>query len=270
MQTNETSNHRSVPAVSKSIAIMRLLGRCPNPMGINQVARELGFIPSTCLHILRVLAAEQLVAFDPETKRYSLGLGLLTMARSVISKNDFAGLVQPHLTRLSIRFGITLIGVQMADRAMVVVALSQAALPFRLQVDLGSRFPALISASGRCYAAFGGLSNAELLAGFSSLRWDHPPNFEEWLTQLEATRVQGYGIDREQYIAGVTILSVPFFDRIGRMSHALVASGITERITNDDVRAIAAEMIRIRDEVSELLVASGTSNGSPVLRRTAC
>src|SRR3974377_1420641 len=73
---------RRVPAVSRALAILRLLGRSEKPMGVNQIGRELSLIPSPCLHILRVLMAGELVGFDPHTKLYSLDVGVLTIARS--------------------------------------------------------------------------------------------------------------------------------------------------------------------------------------------
>src|SRR5262245_61591275 len=67
---------RPVPAVTRALAILRLLGRSEEPLGVNAIARALELIPSTALHILRVLVAEELVAFDPVTKRYRLDAGL--------------------------------------------------------------------------------------------------------------------------------------------------------------------------------------------------
>src|SRR5262249_50702680 len=49
---------RSVPAVTRAVAILRLLGASEEPLGVNAIARALELVPSTCLHILRVLAGE--------------------------------------------------------------------------------------------------------------------------------------------------------------------------------------------------------------------
>ena len=53
-----------VPAVTRAIAILRLLGRSRTPMGVKAIAQALGLVPSTCLHILRALVSEQLVKVD--------------------------------------------------------------------------------------------------------------------------------------------------------------------------------------------------------------
>ena len=75
---------REVPAVTRAVAILRALGRSEEPMGVNPLARQLELVPSTALHILRVLTDEGLVAFDPATKRYSIDVGILAIARSAI------------------------------------------------------------------------------------------------------------------------------------------------------------------------------------------
>ena len=255
MPDQDVSSHRQVPAVRRAVAILRLLGRSDRPLGVNQVARDLGLVPSTCLHILRELTHERLVAFDPETKRYSLDIGILAIARAAISRNDFASIVQPHLTALSERFGITAIAVQMSGpEHMVVVALSRASVPFRLQVDLGSRFPALISATGRCVAAFSDWDEAQLRAAFDALKWENPPSFEKWREEVRATRERGYGLDEGNYIGGVTILALPVFDREGQVRQGIVAAGMTERMSAQGMTEIAAEMARMRDAAQAAMV----------------
>src|SRR5689334_13919895 len=97
---------RAVPAVSRAVAILRLLGRGTQPVGVKAIAAELGIVTSTCLHILRVLVAEELVRVD-DAKRYSLGAGMVALARSVIETNSFPAAVQPVLDRLSKAWSVT-------------------------------------------------------------------------------------------------------------------------------------------------------------------
>ncbi len=260
---------RQVPAVTRAVQILRLLGKADEPIGVNQLARELGLIPSTCLHILRVLVEEGLVAFDAVSKRYSIDIGILPIARQAIQRNGFLKVVERRITDLSAKFGVTAIATQISDpRHMVVVAISQAALPFRLQIDLGARFPALISASGRCLAAFNPIDREELESRFHKLKWDHPPAFESWLSEVEVTRSRGYGVDRGSYISGVTIIAVPLFDRSGQMTRSIVAIGISERMDSIGVPAIAKDMIAMRNDISSLLIGDHPSR-SPTVKKTS-
>src|ERR1700751_736469 len=61
---------RAVPAVTRAIAILRLLSRSHTPQSLKAIAESLDLVPSTALHIARALVAEDLLQVDPQTKRY--------------------------------------------------------------------------------------------------------------------------------------------------------------------------------------------------------
>ncbi|MET0389246.1 MAG: IclR family transcriptional regulator [Polyangiales bacterium] len=215
------------PAISRAAAVLRLLGKHDAPLGVHAIARELGLVPSTCLYVLRALVAEEFVSFDPDTKRYALEAGVLTLARHWLRRNRFTDLAQPILDRISQTFGVTMLGVHIVGLDhIVVVAVSQSGPSFQLSTQIGSRFPALISATGRCIAAFGDYAETELEERFSALRWDEPPTFDAWKTQVSQTRVQGFAVDAGHYIAGVTVVAAPVWKSRAKLSHALVAIGV--------------------------------------------
>jgi len=219
------------PAISRAAAVLRLLGKSDVPLGLQSIARELGLVPSTCLYVLRALVAEEFVAFDPDTKRYSLEAGVLTLARHWLRRDRFNDLAQPVLDRLARRFGVTMLGVHIVGlEHIVVVSVSQAGPAFQLSAQIGSRFPALISATGRCIAAFGEYSLSDIEPRFKTLRWDDPPSFETWKAQVAKTESQGFAIDEGHYMAGVTVLAAPVWKSRGKLSHALVALGLGNAI----------------------------------------
>ncbi len=236
------------PAIARAAAILRLLGKSETPLGVNAIARDLGLVPSTCLYVLRALADEELVAFDPDTKRYSLEAGVLTLARGWLRRNQFSDLAQPVLDRLARDFGVTVQSVQIVGLDhIIVIAKAEGGASFQVSAQVGSRFPALISATGRCIAAFGGYTGSQLEARFQTLRWDDPPTLAEWQGQVEQAHQQGFGVDDGNYIAGVTVLAAPIWKTQGRPSHALVAIGI------------GSAMQRQRDALAHALVAGARS-----------
>jgi len=253
-QVAPTHRVRQVPAVTRAVAILRLLGRSEESLGVNAIARALGLVPSTCLHILRALTAEGLVAIDPETKRYRLDAGLLAIAGSVLSRNDFRELAQPELDRLARRHRVTAIGVQVIGlEHIVVVAISRPDHALRLHVDIGSRFPALISASGRCIAAWSGQPWPVLERHFRGLRWDRPPSWSAWRAEVEATRAKGYAVDEGNYIRGVTVVAAPVTDARLAVSHVLVVVGVKEQIRQIGVDALARELCAVARALSRRL-----------------
>ena len=240
-----TVKESRAPAIARAAAVLRFLGRSETPVGVHAVARELGLVPSTCLHVLRALLAEELVAFDPDTKRYSPGPGLLTLARHWLRRSRFPNIVQPVLDRLGGSYGITVFGVSIVGHDHIIaVALSPAGPNLQISTQIGSRFPALISATGRCVAAFGGYPRDEIEQRFRTLQWDNPPSLEQWWQEVEETREQGYAIDDGNYIVGVTVVAAPVWEDGPKLSHALVAIGHKNMMPPHQLAALQQDLVR--------------------------
>jgi DNA-binding IclR family transcriptional regulator len=242
------------PAISRAAAVLRLLGKSDAPLGLQAIARELGLVPSTCLYVLRALVAEEFVAFDSDTKRYALEAGVLTLARHWLRRDRFHDLAQPHLDRISQKFDVTMLGVLIVGiEHIIVVTVSQSGQNFQLSAQVGSRFPALISATGRCIAAFGDHSQAELNARFETLRWDEPPTLEQWQAQVRRTRAESFAIDEGNYISGVTVLAAPVWKTRAKLSHALVAIGMGGAMKRAGLAALQNALVAAAGAVSTQL-----------------
>ena len=242
------------PAISRAAAVLRLLGKSDKALGLQPIARALGLVPSTCLYVLRALVDEELVAFDADTKRYSLQAGVLTLARHWLRHNQFTNLAKPLLDDISVTSDATLLGVQVVGlEHIIVVAVAESGGNFQISAQIGSRFPALISATGRCIAAFGGYADDDLEAGFASLRWDKAPTLEEWKDQVEETRKQGYAIDAGNYMSGITVVAAPVWQTRDRLSHALVAVGISSALRRTGLPALEKRLVSAASSLSKQL-----------------
>lgn len=246
---------RAVPAVTRAVAILRLLSRSRAPLSLRAIAQALELVPSTALHILRALVAEQLLQVDAQTKQYRLGVGMLPLARAMLENGDFPSLVRPKLDDLSSRYGVTAIGVEVPDLDhMIVVALARTQAPVRLHVDVGSRFPALISATGRCVAAFSAHPWTEIERRFRQLSWHSAPSYDTWRKEVDLVRRQRFSIDRGNYIAGVTIVAVPVLNIRGTISHTIAAVGLGSQLDRARSLALARDMRAAAQEVAAQLV----------------
>jgi hypothetical protein len=116
MRTASAPRVRAVPAVTRAVAILRLLGRSRAPLGVKAISQVLGLVPSTSLHILRVLVAEELVKVDA-AKQYSLGMGALSLAAMALEGSDRP--VQPRSTICPGAGLVTAIGVECPTPTMI-------------------------------------------------------------------------------------------------------------------------------------------------------
>ena len=242
---------RQVPAVTRAVAVLKYLARIEAPAGVVQLSFALGIIPSTCLHILRVLHAEGLVACQPATKKYQLGAGILALARAFESKDAFVRTVHPHLESFAERHRCTAVGIELdANDHFVVVSSASASAGMSVTVMVGTRMPAMVSATGRCLAAFGSWPMAELKTKFAALRWQNPPKFETWYKEVQETRRRGYGIDQGNYMGGITVIAIPIFDDKMAIVGALACVQLSDQMTAKGIKTRAGELQRVAARVS--------------------
>lgn len=70
-------------------------------MSVTEIAAEVGLHKSSVSRALNNLRAEGMVAWDEQTQRYRLGLGMITLAGAALADRDLVGLARPILEALA-------------------------------------------------------------------------------------------------------------------------------------------------------------------------
>ncbi|MCC7288021.1 MAG: IclR family transcriptional regulator [Burkholderiaceae bacterium] len=233
---------RPVPAVKRSIGILDHLARASEPQSLSQVARAVGIIPSSCLHILRELANGRLVRVDEERKVYSLGWHILELARSLEERDGFAAVAQPYLGRIAgAHNAVASASVFDGKSRIVVIASCGVTDRAPIHVPVGLRVPFLSSATGRVLAAFNPYPDATLRAAFDELNWQRPITFRQWKRELAEVRANGYAIDEGHYRRGITVVAAPV-PQGERVDKFVGASMLSEQVSGKPLRELAEEM----------------------------
>lgn len=246
---------RRVPAVTRAIAILRFLAKESEPIGIVPLARGVGLVPSTCLHITRVLVDEGLVAISPGTKRYTLGSGILSLASAYSRRNVLAKVVGNRLDHMSKEYGFVFAAVEVSSVTdYVVVGVGATQTGFSVSLTVGTRFPIFVSASGRCWAAFGPsadkLHQKRVRKQVESVNWEEPPSFDTWISEVELVKKHGYAVDVGNFIRGVTVVAVPVFNELGAMVGCLAALGLREHLVEEKLQKVIVGLKGLSNQVN--------------------
>src|ERR1700743_1117503 len=119
-QITEGGGAHRAPAVSRAATVLRLLAGERSGLGVTEIARKVGLVPSTCLHVLRALVDEGFIAFDAEHKTYRTGVGVRTLVRDAMESNEFRKVAQPTLDRLAADYRVTAVAVELDSRDRMV------------------------------------------------------------------------------------------------------------------------------------------------------
>lgn len=252
---SDDNGPKLVPAVQNAMTIMRLLAASGQPKGTTQIAREAGLNVSSVFNILRTLTHEGVVSFDPDTKAYRIGMGLLEFATPLLGANP-ADLIRPMLTAIAQdhQVAIALWHITETER---VVLIDRFTAPNIVQAVMSrdSRLPVFAGAVGRIYAAKRHLSKAETRKGFHSVRWQNPPDFDAYWGDVQAAGTRGYAQDRGNLFRGLDIVASVACDVAGSPRLGISSITITGQQTDDALTRVGMALATTAAEAERCIFA---------------
>lgn len=245
MTTKKTGSGKKVGALVHGLNVLRYMAQAPQPVGVSQVARDVGISPSTCFNLLRTLVQERLIDFDPVTKNYSISFGLLELTQGLIERDRLIQFLKPKLTELAVAHRVTLtLWRRIGEDRVVLVERGDAESAVRIHMTIGQRLPTFVGALGRCMAAFSTLSKSAVRRKFNQLRWESPPEFELYWNDLEETRSRGYAVDRDHFVRGITTIAAPIFDAAGTPVLVVSAIGFSGQFSDPSLRTLTEGVLQ--------------------------
>ena len=243
-----------VGALSSGLGVLRYLAASGTPVGVTRIARDLELNSSTCFNLLKTLVHEGLVTFDERTKTYAIGIGLVELAKGALEQASFVRLLRPQLEAIASEHQVTATLWQPSrhDR-VVLVELAANPATMRVHMSIGQRLPMYIAALGRCMAAYSDLTEDELRSVIEALRWENPPTFEEYWSEVQQVRDRGYAVDNGNYVRGVTTVSAPVVDAQNRAIMAISAVGFSAQMTRATIRELGEDLRERTKRVSRAI-----------------
>ncbi len=255
------SNAPRVPAVRNAAAVLRFLrarGNAPAMMTEVCVALELN--RSTCFNLLKVMADEGLLTYQPALKTYRLGPALIDFAAVIDDHGDIVRLSMAHARRLAHELRLTVALVRLtSSEEFVVLDKEDSPEPFRVTLPVGERFPANAAVLAKAHFAWMDEQTVDALIERLGLpaRTDttitEPERFKE---ELALVRRRGFATSVGEYYARKNTLAAPVFDRYGQVSHLLLVVALEEDLPADGLPACGE---RLREAAVAVTVQIGGS-----------
>jgi IclR family transcriptional regulator, KDG regulon repressor len=222
---------------------------------ISEISSSLGLNKSTVSRTMATLASEGFVYKDPETKKYRLGLSILTLSGVVNSSMDIHRESQPILNRLVETLGETA-HISVLDHLDVIYLHKvDCNHPVRFLTHVGRRNPAYCTSSGKVLLAF---SNDDVVdrvieKGLNKYCKNTITDPKILRSHLREVKENGYASSVEEILDGVTSIAAPIFDYRGNVIAALSVVGPKQRLQSHKIQAIAKKVISAALEVSTRL-----------------
>lgn len=220
---------RQVPAVEQTTRVLYHLASAPTgDATLTEICRAVDIHMSKGHAILATLRSAGLVVRKDPAKTYSLGPGVLTLARSLLDRTGLATAAEPYLAELAGATCCTaLLGVITAGRVFIVARREAPRAAVGVTIRVGHRYPLGWGAHGRAIAAFRTRETRvdPGAAGVHVGDLDFPPCADSLGEDLDEVRRRGFAVDIGGMQAGVSAVSAPLLDARGEPAAVLILVG---------------------------------------------
>lgn len=241
--------------VRKTVAVLRAVAAASgNGAGLSDLARVTGLPKATTLRVLNDLVAENLVALDPETKRYGIAFGMLSIAGSLLDHGGLVTALHRRLQSLVDATGETAGLDVLVDRDVVVIAQVQS--PFAINYaprEVPRTLPVWSTSTGKVLLAALDREvldtvHADSLAKAAAARGEQ----ESFPAELDAIRAAGFGTAHDEMEAGASAVAAPVISG-DRVVAAVWIGGPSFRLTPDRMPELATAVIAAATDIADLL-----------------
>jgi len=256
-----TSESSPVPAVARAGAILNALAEAGGrPLTVSDLARQLGLPKSSTANLCLALEGERLLA--RADSGFQLGRRLVELGGAYLSTMDqvhefyAACRRQPNISRQTARVAV------LDGLDVLYLARYDGTQPLRLAANIGDRFPAHCTATGKALLAVldprtldERLRGRQRLVALTDRSITDPAVLR---AELETVRERGYAVDEEESTPGVTCLALAVSGfRTDSDPFALGVTSLTSAL-DDVLRAkLLAELREVASSLNNPLLVAG-------------
>jgi DNA-binding IclR family transcriptional regulator len=249
---------RPTQAVRHAVAVMRAFSPTEPFIGVNEIARRVQLDRSTVSRLLHTLEELGLVARQPVTGQYRLGLRLVELAGVALAGLDTLDVARAHLHTLNITTRETINFAIWDGDAAVTVEHYPGLEPIKALGWVGRRHPGHCTSIGKALLAF--LPHAERSAILHGQLQGYTSETVTDLDRLEAdlagVRQTGLGINRGEFQDGLHGVAAPVWDHRGQVQAAVGLAGPGYRLTEP-------RMLELAEQVRQTALAISADLGAP-------
>jgi DNA-binding IclR family transcriptional regulator len=246
----------TVSALKRGIAVLHCFSNGARALSNGEISALTRVPKPTVTRLAATLVSLGLMQQDPETEKYSLGAGVLSLAQSFLSGLDVRAYARPHMHRLAEAFGGSVfLGICDGLQMVLIETCRARSSVLTVRLDVGSRLPIAASALGRAY-----LSSLEAAERAQLLEQVQRSNAADWLRlsagieqALRDAAAHGYCASIGELRSEVNSIAVP-----------LALPGGERVAINCGGPAFAFPESRLREEVAPRLLATARAIASEI------
>jgi DNA-binding IclR family transcriptional regulator len=248
-------------SLERALRILNAFGNDRPALSLAQLSEALSLPRATVLRLCSTLTSYGFLRQDPQSKQYSLGLRLLELASSVSDSFSLRKIAAYYLNVLQLKLGkTTFLGILDNDEVLYIDKRDDLQSPINFTSKIGSRRPPYWGMMGSILMAY--LPDSEIkrilqrnpLTAATRKSITRKEEFLKWLGQV---RKQGFVIDVEMALDGITGVAAPIFDHTGNAIAGVGVGFISSSVSAKELKGIVKEVTKTALTISKEMGYSG-------------
>lgn len=242
--------------VGKALGLLVLLGDEPRGASAAELSRRAELPFSTTYRLLGSLTRDGFVDYEPDGRRYHLGLRVFQLGQRVSNHHGFAGTALPILRRVTEKTGeATILSVRDGNHHLTVNKVD-GPQTFRVTSDPGHLGALHTTSVGKALVAFAEDSERKRLV--EELPLDPLTEFsitdrDAFRAEIDQVRRRGYAVMDEENELGMRAVAVPVFNAQGYAFASLAAAVPVFRLSLEDLVALVPALQEAASELAARL-----------------
>ncbi|UUZ84927.1 IclR family transcriptional regulator [Paenibacillus sp. P26] len=258
---NDTGRPLLLSSVRNALRILQAFTTEHPERGVRELAKELQLSKSTVQRLVDTLTSEGFLVQNESTRKYRLGVPVLTLSRVVTTHLEIHQEALPHLQHLvAITNETALLSVLEGTRSVYLHKV-EPKRSVRIYTEIGGRNPLYCTASGKALLAYQDQEFIERvmeegLIPYTSRTITDPDTLRRHLSDI---RAKGYAVSKGEYIDEEEIHSIaaPVRDYTGRVFAAVTITGPVYRLRPAMIEDYADKLTKEALEISKRIGYSG-------------
>ena len=240
-------------AIARAVAILKAFSDARPRWRVTDLARELELTKPTIVRLLHALEREGMV-MRGVSGTYGLGPGAIALGTLALRSNDLRTTARAELESLAAATGeTTTLEVRAGDEILILDEVRVWHL-LGTRPDIGTRWPAHATSTGKVFLAFGDASARRALpARLTKLTRHTVTSAAKLRKELEQVAEQGYATAEEELVEGFVAVAAPIRDHEGQVIAAMSVGGPSVRMTPDRLPKLGKLVRESADRVSAKL-----------------
>lgn len=242
----------SIAVLDRALDVLELLAATAEPIGVTEVARQVGATKSATWRILFNLDARGYVVKDADG-RYLIGPRFTELGIRQGSRASLVQAAHPHLEWLASTFGETANLAVVEGGQVLYIDIVESPHDLRLAARVGARDAVHSTALGKAILAFQSEQQIDrALAGPLAARTPHTVTEPARIrAELEQVRSTGVAVEFGQNEIAASCLGVPVFGPGGEVIAAVSVSGPETRMATTEIDRIREALLSTGEAVTK-------------------